>query len=149
MDEFYDARERLNMSIGPEAEILWTDPASRFDRRRLGNHQSCPAHRAAAEMNEVPIVCHAVLAGVLAHGRNENAIAEGDTPNGERIEESVSLIGLWHCVRGPARPFVFEAQGAHHLKRRSPCANGKGRGAPQPIAAVVGVAGASPESPEE
>ena len=42
---------------------------------------------ARAEMDEVPVIRHAVLRGIHAHGRNADAIAERDGFNGERIEE--------------------------------------------------------------
>ena len=44
------------------------------------------ADGAAAEMDEVPVVGEAVGAGILAHGRDDDAVAEEDIANLQFIE---------------------------------------------------------------
>ena len=103
MDEMRDPRELLDVRVAPDAEILRTDPPFGQDRRRLGDHQAGAAHRAAAEVNEVPIVRETIHRRVLAHRRHEHAIGEGDVPDAERIEKLRS-------VRHENYPGKFEAR---------------------------------------
>ena len=87
VDEADDAREHLDVLVLPDAEILRTDAAFRRDRGRFGEHQAGAADRAAAEMDEVPVVGEAVRARVLAHRRHEDAIGERDAADRQRIEQ--------------------------------------------------------------
>ena len=57
---------------------------------RFGDDQAGAAHRPAAEMHQVPIVGKAVLARILAHRRDSDAVAKGDAADGQGREE------IWH-----------------------------------------------------
>ncbi len=71
-----DPRQRLGVGVAPEAEVGGRDPPLGEDRGRLGDDQPGAAHRAAPEVHEVPVRRHSVDAGVLAHGRHADAVAE-------------------------------------------------------------------------
>src|SRR5690348_11348814 len=64
------------MIVVPDAQILWTNAAFRQHGRRFGENQARAANGAASEMHEVPVVSEAVLARILTHGRNGNAIGK-------------------------------------------------------------------------
>ena len=87
MDEARDPRERLDVRVAPDAEILRTDPPLGQDRRRLGDHQPRAAHRAAAKVDEVPVVREPIHRRVLAHRRHEHAIGKSEVPDAKRVEE--------------------------------------------------------------
>ena len=57
------------------------------DGGRFHEEESCSAHCAAAEMNQMPIVGHSVDGRILAHGRNHDAIFESYSANRERVKE--------------------------------------------------------------
>ena len=57
-----------------------------FDRRSLGQDQSGASDGAASKMNEVPVVREAVETRILAHRRNDDAIAKGDATQRQRRE---------------------------------------------------------------
>ena len=50
-------------------------------------HQSRATDRAAAEMDEMPVVSQPISARVLAHGRDKDAIGEFQIADRERIEQ--------------------------------------------------------------
>ena len=87
VNEMNDARQRLDVIVTPDAEVLWTDTALRQDRRRFGDHQSRAADRTAAEMDKVPVVSAAIGARVLTHRRDKDAIGEFQIADRERIEQ--------------------------------------------------------------
>src|SRR5690349_903826 len=78
------------MRFGPDARIPRGDASLGSYAARLDAHHGGAAHRAAAEVDEVPIVGHAVLARVLAHRRDEDAVVEFDGSQDERREEAGS-----------------------------------------------------------
>jgi hypothetical protein len=78
MDELRDATEVGNMLVFPDAKIGRRDAAFRQNRRGLKRDQPGSSLRAAAQVHEVPVIGEAVLTGVLAHGRNADAVAEID-----------------------------------------------------------------------
>ncbi len=75
------------MFVLPDAMILRRDAAARLHGRRFHDYQRCATHGAASEMDQMPVVCEAVLARVLAHRRDCNAIAESDAANRERSKK--------------------------------------------------------------
>src|SRR5438034_3225068 len=87
MNEPDDSGQRLYVIVTPDAKILRADAALGKNRRGLGKHQSRPAHRAAAQMDEMPVVGVAVNTGVLAHRRDEHTVRKRETTNRERIEQ--------------------------------------------------------------
>src|SRR5580698_7561712 len=60
----------------PNAKIGGRNAAFRQNCRSLKHHQPSTSLRAATQVHQVPVIGKAVLAGVLAHGRNADAIAE-------------------------------------------------------------------------
>ena len=82
-----DALQRLEVLVAPDAEILRRDPPLRRHRRRFGEHQRGAADRARSEMGEVPVVGVAVVAGILAHRRNPDAVGERDVAQTDIAEQ--------------------------------------------------------------
>ena len=79
VNEADDAREHGDVLVFPDAEILRADAAFGRDRRGFGHHQPGAADGAAAEMHEVPVIGEPVVARVLAHRRDEDAIGKGES----------------------------------------------------------------------
>ena len=57
-----------DMVVAVDPRAAGADPPLAADIGHFRNDQTRAAHRAAAEMDEVPVVGHAVLGGILAHG---------------------------------------------------------------------------------
>ncbi|MNL68153.1 hypothetical protein D3C87_1928340 [compost metagenome] len=55
-DETSDALQRLDLFIAPQAKVLRGDAPIGRDRRGFGKHQPGPADRAAAEVDQVPVI---------------------------------------------------------------------------------------------
>jgi len=89
LDEAHDAREKVDVLVFPYPEIVRADAAVGGDGSRFGEHQRCAAYSAAPEVDQVPVVGESVGARVLAHGGNNNAIAEGYVANFQWVEQ-------WH-----------------------------------------------------
>ncbi len=68
--------EAENVLVFPDAKIVRRDAALRGDGRGFKHDQARAALRPAAQVDEVPVVGEAIVAGVLAHGRNADAIAK-------------------------------------------------------------------------
>ena len=76
-----DAREEGDVVVFPDAEILRADAAYGGDGAGFGEDQRGAADGAAAEMDEMPVVRKAIAAGILAHGRDDDAVAQEDLAN--------------------------------------------------------------------
>ena len=87
LDEAGDPRQRFDVLVLPDAQILRRDPALRSHRARLGEHQPGTTHRPGAEVHEMPIVRESVLARVLAHRRDDDPVAEDHVAELQRVEE--------------------------------------------------------------
>ncbi len=126
-----DPSPRLGLLLVPDARVLWRDAALGHDRRRLRHHQPEAAGGAGAEVHEVPVVRHAVDRGVLAHGRQPDAVARGQRPQRDRLEQlrhrSSSFTG--HCFGQPAhihacsrtRPFTHPPPARTRRSTLGPC----------------------------
>jgi hypothetical protein len=90
--EVDDARQHVDVVVLPDPEIFRADAPFRRDRGGLGEDQAGTADRTAAEMHEVPVVGETVDARVLAHGRHEHAVGEGQVANRQGIEEMRHLL---------------------------------------------------------
>src|SRR5690242_18502746 len=86
-NEVSDAREHLHLLVLPETEVLWTDPRLGKDRRRFRHHETRSADRELAKVDDVPLVGETIVARVLAHRRDTDAIAQRDAAKRERLEE--------------------------------------------------------------
>ena len=106
VDEPDDPRQRLDVVVGPDAEVLRADAALGGHRRGFRHHQAGAAHRAAAEMHEMPVVGEPVDARVLAHRRHEDAIGEGHGADRQRIEQ------VWHGCGSSSRPIAVRLPAA-------------------------------------
>ena len=78
VDEFDDAREAVNVLVLVDSEVVGGDAAFGNDGGGLKHDEAGAPLRASAEVNHVPVVGKAVLRGVLAHGRDADAVGEGD-----------------------------------------------------------------------
>ena len=58
-----------------------------FDSGGFRDHQRSAAHRPASQVHQMPISGEAVFAGVLAHRRDCDPIAQFDSANLERREQ--------------------------------------------------------------
>jgi hypothetical protein len=70
-----------------EADIPVSDPPFRHDRRCFDGQECGAGDRELAQMDQVPVVHAAVFGGILAHGRDHDAIGELKLPYPERREE--------------------------------------------------------------
>ena len=87
LEEGSDAGQEGDVVVGVYAEIAGGDAAFGTDGCGFGHDGACSANCAAAEVDEVPVVGVAVDRAVLAHGRDDDAVGEGDAALGERGEE--------------------------------------------------------------
>ena len=78
VDELGDAGEAGNVVVGVDAEVGGGDASFGEDRGCLEHNEGGSALGAGPEMNEVPVIGESVLRGVLAHGRDADAVGEGD-----------------------------------------------------------------------
>jgi hypothetical protein len=86
-EEAGDAGEGFDLGVLPEAGIIGRDAAFGGNGGRLGHHQAVPPHGARSEVDKMPVGGVAVVRGVHAHGRNAEAVAEGDGTEGEGVED--------------------------------------------------------------
>src|SRR5216684_6681766 len=82
-----DSRQRLNMIVHPDTQVLRTDPALGKNCGCFGKHQSSTAYCPTAKMHKMPVVRISVSAGILAHRRNKYAVCKRNIPNRERIKQ--------------------------------------------------------------
>jgi hypothetical protein len=80
------APQRLNVRVRPESEILWADAAVRRNRSGFGDHGGGASHRPAAQVDEMPVSGEPVLTGILAHGRDHNAVRKFLAANLQKIK---------------------------------------------------------------
>jgi hypothetical protein len=80
------APQWLNVRVRPEPKVLRADAAVRRNRSGFGDHGGGASHRPAAQVDEMPVSGEPVLAGILAHGRNHNAVRKFHTANPEKIK---------------------------------------------------------------
>lgn len=115
MNEADDPRQRLNMIVLPDTKILRTDTSVGKNGSCLGEHQCGATDGAAAQMDEMPVVCVSVGAGVFAHRRNKYAVRKCNIANRERIKQVrhrvlrcfSMLIGRRSQECGCERTFTF------------------------------------------
>ena len=73
-----DSLEGGNVLVLPDAQVGNRDAAFRKNRGGLQHDQARAALRAAAQVDQVPVVGKAILRGVLAHGRDADAVGKRD-----------------------------------------------------------------------
>src|SRR5205814_7425539 len=87
LDEPRDACQRLDVLVLPDPQVLRRNPSARLDGRGFGDHQRRATHRARTEVHEVPVGGEAIIATVLAHRRDADAVPKRDAAQGKRSEE--------------------------------------------------------------
>ena len=80
-EKMRDAGEEADVIVFPDAEILGADAAFRGDGAGFCEDEGGASDGAAAEVDEVPVVREAIDAGILAHGGDNDAVAEKDVTN--------------------------------------------------------------------
>jgi hypothetical protein len=75
-EEAHYTSEVLDVRVLPDAEVGRTDAALGDDGGSFGEDGACAAKGASPEVDEMPVIGKAVFAGILAHGRNGNAVAK-------------------------------------------------------------------------
>ena len=81
VNEADDPGQRRNVIVTPDTQVLRTDAAFGNNGSCFGEHQSGPAHGAAAQMYEMPVVGVPVGTGVLAHRRDEQTVRKSKISN--------------------------------------------------------------------
>ncbi|EPJ37289.1 hypothetical protein STAFG_5643 [Streptomyces afghaniensis 772] len=84
--EVRDPPPGLGLPAGVEAGAAGCDPALLADTHHLGHHQTGPAHRPRAQMDEVEVAGDAVDRRVHVHGRDDDPVAQGQAAQPERGE---------------------------------------------------------------
>ena len=79
--------QSVALPIVPDAEAVRGDPGFGRHMRRFSKDNARAADRAAAEVDAMPIIRHAVGSGVLAHRRHHDAIAYFDRSHNERTKQ--------------------------------------------------------------
>lgn len=69
-----------------QTQTAGRDATLRADGRRLHKQQTRTRERERTEVGHVPVIGIAIIAGVLAHGRNHDAVGEGLGADGDRRE---------------------------------------------------------------
>jgi len=73
------ARQRGFIVVGIEAETAMRDAAVPLNVGCLNDHQRGAGMRHHAEMHQVPVVGAAIVARILAHGRDDDAVGKLET----------------------------------------------------------------------
>jgi hypothetical protein len=93
-DESCYASKRLNVLVLPNAQVAWTDAAAVFDGSCFHNDETRTSHSAATKVNQMPVVCKAILGRVLAHWRNYSAILQKNVANLQGLKQACGLSAV-------------------------------------------------------
>ena len=128
--------EHRDVLVLPDAQVGGGDAALGDDGGGLDEHEAGAALSAAAEVDQVPVVGEAVVRRVLAHGRDADAVGEGDGAELEGREERLGHDGSFEidvetarrdagrqlsgisCGYGPGRSLVIAFSGPRFRFRR-------------------------------
>ncbi len=92
-EEIDDRFQRLDLIVPPEPEVAMGVPSVCLDRGRLDIDQTGTAQCEPAEMDEMSVVRVPVLRPILAHGRDGDAVLEGDVAKRDRREKTGHRAG--------------------------------------------------------
>src|SRR5450631_154541 len=117
VQEVHNASQGGDVLILPDTQVLGRDAA--FGRHGCGfrENQASSTDGTAAKVNEMPVGGESILAGILTHGRNGDAVWEGDTAQRERRKKTCGLAHLdgclisdWRCSNcgGVEQPLTYE-----------------------------------------
>jgi len=87
LHEVGDPPQSGNLLIAPEAEIFGRNPPLGQYGGGFGEDQTGPTDRAAAEVDELPVVGEAIVVGILAHWRDHDPVGERDRADGQWGEQ--------------------------------------------------------------
>ncbi len=87
VDERNDFSKLAYVTIEIDAQVLRADATFGRDCGSFGKHESRAADGAASQMHQMPSVCIAVDAGILAHRRDGDTVAQRDATNCARLEQ--------------------------------------------------------------
>lgn len=87
LNESRDALEHRDVFVFVDSMIAGANASACFYRSGFDDDKSSTTHGAAAEMDEVPIGRKSIVARVLAHRRNGDAVAIRDVADCERCEK--------------------------------------------------------------
>ena len=87
LEETGDALHPADLAIMPQAQITISDPPGGLHRAGLGEDCAGAAEGEFAVMGDVIIIHLAILGAVLHHGRDHDAVGQGDAAQGERGEQ--------------------------------------------------------------
>ena len=93
LDEGRYAREHCDVLVFPDSVIAGADAAARLDGGGFHHNESRAAYGTAAKVDQMPVRCESVDAGILAHWRDGDAIAKRDFADSKGSEE-VRVQGL-------------------------------------------------------
>src|SRR4051812_47381095 len=88
LDERSNPGKTGNVRVIPDACIAMRDAPALLHGGRLDEYDARAALRELAEVHEVPVGDMAVLGRVLAHRRNDDAVARGDVAQLDGLEKS-------------------------------------------------------------
>ncbi len=88
-----DALEFRDVLVLPDTEVAGGDASFGADGVGFCDNQAGAANRAAAEVDQVPVIRKAVYGGVFAHGGDGDAVWESEAAKLERGEEVVRWLG--------------------------------------------------------
>jgi hypothetical protein len=74
LHERRDPAKAFDLQIIPKAQVIRADAAIRFHSRGLGDNKTRPPDSPGTQVNQVPFIGDSILGGILAHGRNSNAV---------------------------------------------------------------------------
>ena len=80
--KFHDSAQGGNLFVFPESHVTGGNAPLGRDGGGLDEDQTGAAYRAAAEVYQMPVICEAIDAGILAHGGDDNPVGEFDTADG-------------------------------------------------------------------
>ena len=86
LDERRDASQSGNLRIVPDAGIAVSYAAAFLDRSGFHEDSAGAALRELAEVHEMPVRHHPVARGILAHRRNDDAVAQLDAAQLDRLK---------------------------------------------------------------
>ena len=111
-----NALERRDVLVLPDAGIFRRNAPARLHGGGFGHHQAGAAHGPAAQVDQVPVGGQPVHRGVLAHGRDGDAVAKRDIAHGQRSEQvrahgSISAFAVERLHLGGIVPGSRDARG--------------------------------------
>ena len=86
-DERRYAPEGIALGVVPQPQAMGRDAPARLDMGCFGEHEPGAADGARAEVDQMPVLGHAVVGRVLAHGRDHDPVAQSDRAERDRLEQ--------------------------------------------------------------